>query len=191
MLEAGECLAIRGANACGKSSLLNALCGIIPHYVKAAISGDIILDGSSIMDLPLCEMYRNMAVVLAEPKNQLLLPTVEAELAFALENMAVPAQIIRQRITDAANYFGLSQFMHKSPAQLSGGEQRLLLFAICEAMPSPLVLLDEPERGLSGYSLCLLGSWLEALKQKGRSIIMATHSAELIAQSNQVISIGA
>jgi energy-coupling factor transporter ATP-binding protein EcfA2 len=148
-LRAGESLGIHGANAAGKSSLIHALCGVIPHYIRAERSGEMYYKERSLMEMPLCEIYRIMAVSLSDTKSQFMFPTVEHELAFAMENMAIPAPIIRQRVDSAAARFGIAPLLNKAPLQLSGGEQKLVILAMCDALDSPILLLDEPERGLS------------------------------------------
>lgn len=189
-LQAGMRMGVSGPNASGKSSLIHALCGIIPHYIQAGRPGEIFFQDTALHTLPLCEIYRWMAVVLADAKAQLMLSTVETELAFALENMAVPSLLIRQRITKAAEFFGIVPLLDKAPYQLSGGEQRLLLLAIAEALDSPIVLLDEPERGLSEVSFSLLIKWLNALAERGRIVILATHNPALLASCDKLIELG-
>lgn len=189
-LHKGESLGIHGANAAGKSSLIHALCGVIPHYISAARSGEICYKERSLMDMPLSEIYRIMAVSLSDTKSQFMFPTVEYELAFALENMAIPAPIIRQRIDAATARFGISALIDKAPLQLSGGEQKLVVLAMCDAMDSPILLLDEPERGLSPSSLQLLQNWLLELKEQGRMVIMATHNSTLLAGCDRRMRIG-
>lgn len=142
------------------------------------------------MDMPLSEIYRIMAVSLSDTKSQFMFPTVEYELAFALENMAIPAPIIRQRIDAATARFGIAALINKAPLQLSGGEQKLVVLAMCDAMDSPILLLDEPERGLSPSSLQLLQNWLLELKEQGRMVIMATHNSTLLAGCDRRMRIG-
>lgn len=189
-LEPGQCLGISGANASGKSSLIHALCGIIPHYIKAERRGEILFQDAALHELPLCEIYRYMAVVLADADAQLMFPTIESELAFALENMALPSDLIRQRISSALDYFGLDYPTHKAPHLLSGGEQRLLLLSVVEAMDCPIVLLDEPERGLSKTSLKLLLNWLDKLRSQGRIVILASHHPDILCVCDQRIALG-
>lgn len=185
----GEITAITGANASGKSSLIYALSGVIPQSIKADLQGAIWLGETNLRELPLCEIYRYMSVGLSDAAMQLLLPTCELELAFALENMGLPPEKIRQRITAAAAEFKLEGLLNQDPQSLSGGEQRLLLFAICLAMQNPILLLDEPESGLSPASLNLLCSWLTRLKANAQIIILATHDEQLIQLSDQQINL--
>jgi energy-coupling factor transporter ATP-binding protein EcfA2 len=184
---AGEILAVTGANASGKTCLIEALCGIIPHSIPAELTGTIALDSINLRELPLCEIYRYMSVALSDARGQMMFPSCELEIAFALENMGLPATEIRQRIDAAAAYFGFSSMLQQDSQKLSGGEQRLLLFAICQAMHSPILLFDEPEAGLSQGSMALLTQWLKELRSAGRIVIIATHNDALTELADQVI----
>ena len=186
---AGEILAVTGANASGKTCLIEALCGIIPQNITAELKGTISLDTTDLRALPLCEIYRYMSVALSDARAQMMFPTSELEIAFALENMGLPAAEIRQRIDEAAAYFGFTGLLEQDSQKLSGGEQRLLLFAICQAMGSSILLFDEPEAGLSVGSMRLLIKWLEELRAGGRIVIIATHNQELIDLADQTIKL--
>lgn len=186
---AGEILAITGANASGKTCLIQALCGIIPQSITAELAGTIVFDSINLRELPLCEIYRYMSVALSDARAQMMFPSSELEIAFALENMGLPATEIRQRIDQAAAYFGFTGLLQQDFQKLSGGEQRLLLFAICEAMHSPILLFDEPEAGLSQGSMALLTRWLKELRAAGRIVIIATHNDELTELADQAINL--
>jgi len=121
---------------------------------------------------------------------QLLFPSCELELAFALENQGLEPSLIRQRIQSSLARFGLSELSGSTPQKLSGGEQRLLSFAICDSMQSPIMLLDEPETGLSSGSFKLLQDWLQEQKEKGVIIILATHNEDLVSIADQKITLG-
>ncbi|MCB5252152.1 MAG: ABC transporter ATP-binding protein [Candidatus Cloacimonadaceae bacterium] len=178
--EEGDILAVTGANASGKTCLIHALCGIIPQSITADLAGTISWGSINLRKLPLCEIYRYMSVALGDAAAQMMFPSCELEIAFALENKTLPAAEIRRRIDAAAAYFGFTSLLQQDSQGLSGGEQRLLLFAICQAMQNPILLFDEPETGLSLSSMALLKGWLQELKAEGRIVILATHNQELI-----------
>jgi len=140
--------------------------------------------------VPLCEIFRYISVSLCDAGMQLLFPSCELELAFALENQGLEPSLIRQRIQSSLARFGLSELSGSTPQKLSGGEQRLLSFAICDSMQSPIMLLDEPETGLSSGSFKLLQDWLQEQKEKGVIIILATHNEDLVSIADQKITLG-
>jgi energy-coupling factor transporter ATP-binding protein EcfA2 len=188
-LDSGELLVISGGNASGKSSLIHCLCGIIPKNIAGEADGEIFWGAKSLRDIPLAEVFRFMSVAPADAKEQMLLPTVELEIAFALENMGLDSGEIERRISASASRFGLSDLLQAAPQKLSGGEQRLLLFAICDSMQNPVLLMDEPETGLSDASLDLLCAWLQELREQGRAIILATHHPRLMQLADKQIKL--
>jgi energy-coupling factor transporter ATP-binding protein EcfA2 len=186
-VSSGEICSISGGNSSGKSSLIHCLCGVIPKSIPAEISGGISWGDTHLSEIPQAEVFRFMSVALAEAKEQMLMPTVELEIAFALENMGLESSEIAKRVEASAARFGLGHLLQASSQKLSGGEQRLLLFAICDSMQNPVLLLDEPETGLSGASLDMLCDWLQEQRQQGNAVILASHNPRLIQMADQHI----
>ncbi len=189
-LKAGEIMVITGGNSSGKSSLINCLCGIIPKAIPARVSGSIHWGNTPLEEIPLCEIYRFLSIAPADTKDQMLMPSLELELAFALENMGLPPAEIRERIHTAAARFGLGKMLQAAPLKLSGGEQRLLLCTICFSMQNPILMMDEPETGLSESSLELVTDWLIEMREQGRGIVLASHNPVIIALADIKIDLG-
>jgi energy-coupling factor transport system ATP-binding protein len=190
-LNPGTICVLTGCNGCGKSSLLSSISGVIPEYIPATVTGSIKLDEISLQELALKEKFHYLWHAQSDSDSQFFFPTCEAELAFALENYALPTSEIRSRIDIAAHYFGLDISMAYPPQSLSGGEKKLLLCAIGMAMDTPLYLLDEPASSLSGTSLKLLCNWLQELKTRGKIVLIAEHIPEIIAIADVVIALDA
>jgi len=186
-LKSGDLLVITGANSSGKSSLIKCLCGIIPKSITACIEGRIMLGFTNLDVIPLCEIYRFISVALADTRDQILMPTLELEIAFALENMGLDMLEIRRKVEQSAARFGLSHLLQEAPQKLSGGEQRKLLFAICDSMQSSILMMDEPETGLSNASMETLCNWLNEKREAGKGIVLATHDARLIKMADTII----
>lgn len=189
-LPAGAVGVLTGVNGCGKSSILNAISGVIPQYVKAGLEGKITWGDTDLRAIPLTEKYRYLWYSLSDPSRQFFFPTCEAELAFALENLGVEAAEIRRRIEQALARFGLERELMHSPLSLSGGQRSLLLCAMAEALDPQLFLLDEPGAGLSESSLILLQSWLHDLKGRNKAVLLAEHNTLLIGGADLVFPLG-
>jgi energy-coupling factor transporter ATP-binding protein EcfA2 len=174
-LKPGELLYVKGSNGSGKTSLLNCLSGIIPQRLEGVLQGSVSLNGEVLGPIPLRERYRRLAYQMSDPDHQLFFPTQEKELAFALENLGLPPEQIRQRITASAAKLGLGLNSPTAPQALSQGQKKLLLLAVCDALEPPLLLLDEPSSGLGSESLKILHIWLEQSLREGRIIILADH----------------
>ncbi|MDD2230304.1 MAG: ABC transporter ATP-binding protein [Candidatus Cloacimonetes bacterium] len=188
-LKPGSICALTGANGCGKSTLLAAISGVIPEHIAATVTGEIQYNETDLRKVALNEKFHYLWHAGSDTDAQFFFPTCEAELAFALENKGIAPSEIKERIANAAAYFGLSGYMQSSPLSLSGGQKRLLLCAIGKALNPTLYLLDEPASGLSGNSLHLLCNWLYELKQQGSIVLIAEHIPELISMADVVINL--
>jgi energy-coupling factor transporter ATPase len=139
-LKQGESVAIIGSNGSGKTTLarlLNAL--LLPT------SGKVLVDGLDTADKDSQKMIRlNVGMVFQNPDNQLISTSVEREIAFGLENLALPYEEMGKRVRWALYFFHLRQYRDHPPHKLSGGEkQRVALASVLSMQPKYLVL-DEP-----------------------------------------------
>ncbi len=175
----GKISYLYGVNGCGKTSLLNAISGVIPAHIPGDRNGSIHWEKTNLSDIPLNEMYHFMAYQMSDCANQFLFPTLEHEVAFSLENMGLPVAEIHLRLKKSLHKFELDSYTMAHPDQLSVGQQKLALFAMIDVLDAPLILLDEPCSGLSDKAYALLLNWL--LEQKGhqKTILIAEHDSRI------------
>ncbi len=178
-LQTGSLLWIKGPNGCGKTSLLYALSNIIPQHIGAVRQGQILFDEQVLNDIPLPRMLPLMSMVMQNPEWQILFPTVEEEIIYALENTGLADNIIADRLQQSLDRFHLAQYQKANPHHLSAGYQKLLMLCIIDAASPDVMLLDEPLSGLSASHINLVLSWLEICKQEGKIIILTEHNEEL------------
>ena len=169
----GEFVTIFGPSGCGKTTLLRLIkkelapCG--------DICGDIIFRGKSISEMDSLESGK-IGFVMQRPESQIVTYTVWHELAFGLENMGLPPEIIRSRVAETAAYFGIEQWFNLKTSELSGGQKQMLNLASVIAMQPSLLLLDEPSAQLDPIGGAELYSALRRLNSEtGITIIMAEH----------------
>ncbi|MGY6707378.1 MAG: ABC transporter ATP-binding protein [Rhizobiaceae bacterium] len=146
----GERLLLLGPSGCGKSTLLNTLTGLIPTTIPAEVEGDIALFGEAVSSRPPAEWSRHVAQLFQDADQTLCGMSVADEVAFALENMALPEAEIRQRVASAIERVGLGpDFADRRTMRLSGGEKQLVAMAAALAQGAPLFVADEPTAHLA------------------------------------------
>lgn len=149
-LAKGERLLLLGPSGCGKSTLLNTLTGLIPTTIPAEVTGDIALFGEAVASRPPADWSRHVAQLFQDADQTLCGMTVADEVAFALENTALPEAEIRQRVASAIERVGLSaDFASRRTMRLSGGEKQLVAMAAALAQGAPLFVADEPTAHLA------------------------------------------
>ncbi len=169
----GEVVALMGRNGAGKSTLLGALTGMIAPTV-----GDVVVDGHAPHDLPGRELIRHVGLVPQQPADLLYAPTVAEECAAAdADADAEPGTC--QRLL-ARLVPGLDPGHH--PRDLSEGQRLALALAIVLTAAPPVLLLDEPTRGLDLGAKVRLVEVLTELAAAGHAVVLATHDVELAAE---------
>jgi len=138
----GSFVAVCGANGSGKSTLLrNLKRELIPNGQR---KGSIELFGKQQEELDAVTAATKVGYVMQRPEQQLVTDKVWHELAFGLENMGLPTETIRRRVSEMACYFGIEDWFEKKVSELSGGQKQLLNLASVMVMQPEVLLLDEP-----------------------------------------------
>lgn len=189
-LEKGETLWLKGANGCGKTTLLYTLANVIPQHIKATVSGEIILNSRDSRHIPVRYMLPELALSLSNPAWQLFFPTVEEEIAFALQELGTPTQAMAARIRSAIECFGLEELLDCNPAELSYGWQKLVCIAALEVASPGIMLLDEPLSGLSDSLAEAVLDWIKRSVEQGKSFVIAEHDGRIGAVANIVLHLG-
>ncbi len=176
-LLSGETLGIVGPSTSGKTSLLYAIAGILQkHFPAGIMSGNILREAAKPFISP-----AEIGFVFQDQYMQLsgATETVEAEIAFSLEQLGTPPNIIRERIVEQVSQFHLEHLARRHPQTLSGGETRMLALA-CEMAKHPrCLLLDQPTESLHPEGINLLINALNRIKQSAM-LIVVEHRLELI-----------
>jgi energy-coupling factor transporter ATP-binding protein EcfA2 len=122
-----------------------------------------------------------VGLLFQEPEAQLFNPTVEAEVAWGLENLGLPPAEIRVRVDEMLALLRLSRARHRSPGELSGGEKKRLALASVLAMQPVLLILDEPMGGLDPAGRGEVLAALAKLREHRITIVMAESDPEAVA----------
>jgi energy-coupling factor transport system ATP-binding protein len=169
----GEIVALMGRNGAGKSTLLKTLVGM-----KIPDSGTVEVGGHTPALLKPARLLRHVGLVPQVPGDLLYESTVARECVQADKDAGVPAG------TTAALFERLSPGVpgDQHPRDLSEGQRLTLALAIVLAARPPLVLLDEPTRGLDYTAKHRLVEILRDLATEGHAVLLATHDVELVAE---------
>ncbi|MCQ2416482.1 MAG: ATP-binding cassette domain-containing protein [Oscillospiraceae bacterium] len=176
-VEAGAFAILCGATGCGKSTLLR-MCKreLMPLCEK---SGTVTLEGMDIAEAQTGITAADIGFVMQHPEQQIVTDRVWHELAFGLENLGYPTEVIRRRIAEMAAYFGMEEWLECNPAELSGGQKQLLNLAGVMIMQPKLLLLDEPTSQLDPIAAA---DFLNTLQRLNRdfsvTILLAEHRLE-------------
>ncbi len=169
----GETIALMGRNGAGKSTLLNSLVGLV-----TPTSGTVRVGGLTPHRAAPRDLVRRVGLVPQEPRDLLYADTVAAECTAADADADAEAGTCRALVSELLP--GVTDDVH--PRDLSEGQRLALALAIVLTARPPLLLLDEPTRGLDYAAKSRLVTVLRALAAEGHAIVLATHDVELAAE---------
>jgi energy-coupling factor transport system ATP-binding protein len=172
-VRSGEVIALMGRNGAGKSTLLGAMVGL--HSVR---DGTVLVDGLDPRTLRGPALVRRIGLVPQDSGDLLTRDTVIAECRDADKDADVPAGTTAALLTSLAPQIDL----HMHPRDLSEGQRLILALAVIVAGRPPLILLDEPTRGLDYPTKERLIDIVRSLRDAGHAIVIATHDVELVAE---------
>ena len=180
----GEFVGIIGKNGSGKTTLCNIIRGIIPDFVQGTITGSISIDNKNINDIERGEMAELVGFVFQNPFSQIsgIKKTVFEEIAYGLENLGVPREEIRQRVTEVIKLLKIEDLQDKNPNELSGGQSQRVAIASIIVMNPKVLIFDEPTSQLDPLGTEEIFDILKLLKAQNKTIILVEHKIDLIAE---------
>lgn len=172
----GEWLAIMGASDVGKTTLCLLLAGLAPYLTGGSFEGRVLIGRRDTQEFPPPALADAVGIVFQETEAQLFNATVEAEVAWGLENLGLPVDQIRARIAEVLALLRLEHLRERTPEALSGGEKKRLALASVLAMRPALLVLDEPLGGLDPGGRAEVLAALSTLRQESAAAIVMTES---------------
>jgi energy-coupling factor transporter ATP-binding protein EcfA2 len=178
-VDEGEMVVLAGRSAGGKSTLLRAASGLVPHFHGGTFGGVVRVGGLDTREHGPADLARIAGSLFQDPEAQVVLTTVRAELAFPLENRGHGPAAVARGVEEAALALGIAHLLDRATTELSGGElQRVALGAALAGRPK-LVLLDEPTSQLDPVAGDELIWLLRRLNEEwGTTIVLAEHRLE-------------
>ncbi|MFV2019259.1 ABC transporter ATP-binding protein [Micromonospora sp. LOL_023] len=179
----GELCLVAGRTGAGKSTLLRAINGLVPHFTGGRLSGRVTVAGRSTRDHPPREFADLVGVVGQDPLAGFTTDTVEEELAYGMEQLAVPAAVMRKRVEETLDLLGIAELRRRPLRTLSGGQQqRVAIGAALTAHPKVLVL-DEPTSSLDPTAAeDVLAAITRLVHDLGVTVVVAEHRLERVVQ---------
>ncbi len=183
-IASGEFMVILGHNGSGKSTLakhLNAL--LLPGKGSVTVDG---LDTAA--EENLWEIRQRVGMVFQNPDNQLVATVVEEDVAFGPENIGLPPEQIRSRVTEALELVSMSDYRHYAPHLLSGGQKQRVAIAGIIAMRPSVLVLDEPTAMLDPRGRKeVMETVVKLNRQEGLTVVHITHFMEEAVAADRVV----
>lgn len=179
-VRAGQYVGVVGPNGGGKSTLTRLLNGLL-----APESGNINVAGYD----PVTETFevrKRVGVLFQNPDNGLVAPFVEDDVAFGLENLGVPREDMRKRVSEAIETVGLAGYERREPHTLSGGEKQRVALAGLLALEPEILILDEPTSMLDAAGRREVLDRIHGFLGK-KTILHVTHHLEELVGADRVL----
>lgn len=180
----GEFVVLTGPSGCGKSTLALTIVGYIPHVIeRGEMKGNVFVKGISTRKKELHELTQLVGIVLQNPEDQLFALTVEEDVAFGPENLALPKEEIRRRVDKAMKDAGVWEIRHKEIFALSGGQKQRTAIAGILAMEPEILIFDEPTSDLDpqgAYSVLSIIS--EIQERRDVTVILIEHRLDEVSK---------
>jgi energy-coupling factor transport system ATP-binding protein len=189
-IDGGEFAILAGRSACGKSTLLRAACGLVPHFHGGEIEGGVEVAGIDALATGPGRLASVVGYVAQDPETQVVSTTVAAEIGLPLEMRGTPAAARARAVEEVSLALAIPHLLGRAVDTLSGGElQRVALAAALVTRPQ-LILLDEPTSQLDPVAGDELIWLLRRLNEEwGVTILMAEHRLErCLAAADRVIA---
>ncbi|NOX61148.1 MAG: ABC transporter ATP-binding protein [Chloroflexi bacterium] len=182
-LPEGDFVLVVGPSGAGKSTFLRTLNGLAPHFYGGRVAGSLLVAGRD----PVRESPRGMAdvvgMVFQDPESGFVVDVVEDELAFALENWALPQDTMRKRVEEALDQLRIAHLRHRPVSSLSGGEKQRVAIAAALTLHPQILVLDEPTSQLDPQAAEEVLLALRQLNEDlGITIVLSEHRLERVVQ---------
>jgi energy-coupling factor transport system ATP-binding protein len=187
-VDRGEFLAVVGPNGSGKSTLARVLGGLErPREARRAVVCGCDLQS----DEGRWDARRAVGVLFQDPENQIVGENVEEDLAFGLENLALPPAEIRARVDRVLVDFDLEELRHREPHLLSGGQKQRTALAGVLAIPRQVLVLDEPTAMLDPAGRADVVATVRREHAGGLTVIYVTQEMDEVLGADRVVALEA
>lgn len=182
-LHEGEILLVIGRTGVGKSTLLQAMTGAMPHTTGGTLGGRVRVIGRDTREFPPRMLADAVGVVGQDPRAGFVADTVAEELAYGMEQQGIAPPVMRKRVEEILDLLGIADLRHMPLRSLSGGEQqRVALGAVLTSRPA-LIVMDEPTSALDPNGAeDVLATITRVAHDLGTTVVLAEHRIERVLQ---------
>ena len=187
-VEKGEYIAVLGHNGSGKSTLAKLI-----NLILIPTSGKLFVDGKDVSskDLSVDEVFevrKRIGMVFQNPDNQIVATVVEEDVAFGVENLGLPREEIKRRVSSSLDLVGMKSYAGHAPHKLSGGQKQRVAIAGIIAMKPEVIIFDESTAMLDPEGRKAVVDIMEMLnREEGITVINITHYMEEAARADRVV----
>jgi energy-coupling factor transport system ATP-binding protein len=177
----GELVLVAGRTGVGKSTLLGTFNGLVPSFTGGRLSGDVLVDGESVLHLPPRDRVETVGYVGQDPAAGFVTDVVEEELAYGMEQLGLPAATMRRRVEETLDLLGIAGLRRRNLRTLSGGEQQRVAIGSVLTMHPRVLVLDEPTSALDPTAAeDVLATLTRLVHDVGLSVVLAEHRLERV-----------
>jgi energy-coupling factor transport system ATP-binding protein len=188
-IDEGELCLVIGHTGSGKSTLLGAINGLVPHFTGGTLTGRVVVNGRDTAHYKPRELADVVGVVGQDPLAGFVTDTVEEELAYTMEQLAIAPGAMRARLEETLDLLGIADLRHRALHMLSGGQQQRVAIGAALTAHPPILVLDEPTSSLDPTSAeDVLAAITRLVHDLGVTVVLAEHRLErVLSYADQVI----
>lgn len=183
-IDDSEFVLITGPSGCGKSTLCRCLNGLIPSFYGGEIYGSVNVQNTDSLRTPTKNMVKKVGMVFQDPENQLVATDVEREIAFGLENLGIPKNLMAKRIEEVLDTVGIDHLRYRQISSLSGGEKQKTAIASVLVLHPEVLVLDEPTSELDPKGSEEVIQLVRRLNEElGLTVVLVEHRIDRVLQA--------
>ena len=177
----GDLCVVVGRTGSGKSTMLGAINGLVPHFTGGHLSGEVRVDGRSTRHHRPRDMADVVGYVGQDPITGFVTDVVEDEVAYGMEQLGIPPTAMRKRVEETLDLMGIAELRRRPLMALSGGQQQRVAIASVLAAQPRVVVLDEPTSALDPTAAQdVLSAITTLVHEVGLTVVLAEHRLERV-----------
>lgn len=180
---AGECVVLCGESGCGKTTVTRLANGLAGEFYEGERRGEVRVGGAPLQSLSQWEVAERVGSVFQNPRTQFFNLDTTGEIAFGMENLAVPRAEMHARMASTARELGIEALLDRNIFALSGGQKQAVAFAGAHTCRPAAYVLDEPSSNLDPAAMDDLARLIRTAKQRGAAVLVAEHRLAYLADA--------